>query len=108
KASDFYANFASEKDVKDQIQRTNEEAGYISDPHTAVAAFVANQYKEATDDQTEIVIASTASPYKFPLAVLEAAVANFSNDSLEASLQQLKELTGVPFPNAVNEALHDP
>lgn len=108
KASDFYANFASEKDVKEQIQRINEEAGYIIDPHTAVAAFVANQYKEATDDQTEIVIASTASPYKFPLAVLEAAVANFSNDSLEASLQQLKELTGIPFPNAVDEALHDP
>ena len=108
KTVEFYAGFASEQAVSDQIKHTFEESNYVLDPHTAVAAYVANDYRSKTNDQTTTVIASTASPYKFPLAVLEATNSNFKETSLEDSLSQLRDLTGIAFPNAIEEALHDP
>ncbi len=46
--------------------------GYLCDTHTAVAVGVYEQYLKETGDNTPAVIASTASPYKFPDSVLDA------------------------------------
>ena len=106
KAKDFYADYATEEEVSAQIAALYHAEGYVIDPHTAVAAHVANTYVAETDDHTPIIIASTASPYKFPQAVLNAIDPEFSDDSMEEMLDRLRELSGVAFPAAIEELLH--
>ena len=67
------------------------------DTHTAVAYDVAQQYKAACPDHAPVVILSTASPYKFPAAVLEALGEEAGNDEFEA-MARLEVITGVPMP----------
>ena len=45
---------------------------YVLDTHTAVAWSVAETYQKQTNDQHQMVIVSTASPYKFNESVLSA------------------------------------
>ncbi len=68
----FSAGFCTEEETKATISETFDKYGYTIDPHTAVAVGVYNKYTEETGDKTPCVIASTASPYKFPAAVLES------------------------------------
>lgn len=105
-ATEFYANFATEKEVQEQIEKTFKRTNYVIDPHTAVASVVAKKYQEETGDQTPMLVASTASPYKFPTAVLDAIVPNFKSHSLEEALSELKVQSTVPYPPAVEEALY--
>ena len=68
----FYGDYASEKMTAQEIRHVFETAGYVIDPHTAVASSVYRRYREATEDQEKTVIASTASPYKFARSVVTA------------------------------------
>ena len=69
---DFCGGYATEKEDADEIRHVYEETGYVIDTHTAVASAVCRKYREETKDNTPIVIASTASPYKFAHSVMEA------------------------------------
>ena len=106
KAKDFYADYANEAEVSAQIASLYHTDGYVIDPHTAVAAHVANSYTAETNDATPIVIASTASPYKFPQAVLDAIDPEFGDGTMEEMLERLRELSGVAYPKAIEELLH--
>lgn len=101
-AAGFKAGYANEQDVTKEIQTVYQETGYTLDPHTAVASFVAYAFQ----DDNPMVIASTASPYKFPDAVLKALDPDFKADNLESSLVKLREWTKRPFPTAIEEALN--
>jgi threonine synthase len=68
--SRFSAGRADEQETAATIRTLKREADYLADPHTAVAAAVAE--KEPRDPATPMVILSTAHPAKFPDAV-EAA-----------------------------------
>jgi len=68
----FCAGFCDDEGAKLAIKETFENNNYLCDTHTAVAVNVCNQYKKDTGDRNPIVIASTASPYKFSKSVLEA------------------------------------
>lgn len=107
-AGEFHGNFATEAEVSARIREVAAESDYIIDPHTAVAAAVAKKYRAESGDDTVTVVASTASPYKFPEAVLAAIDPDFVKNNTEEALLRLKEHTNIPFPAAVNEALHDP
>ncbi len=61
----FTGYFADEQATSDTIKKYFNEYGYLSDTHTAVALSAAEQYISETDDHTPMVVASTASPYKF-------------------------------------------
>ena len=67
------------------------------DTHTAVAYDVAQQYKAACPGHGPVVILSTASPYKFPAAVLEALGEDPGADEF-AAMERLQDRTGVPMP----------
>ncbi|MBQ9967945.1 MAG: threonine synthase [Oscillospiraceae bacterium] len=71
-AEHFFGGFADEEACAETIRETYQRFGYVVDPHTAVAVAVHNAYVENTGDRTETIIASTASPFKFNGAVLEA------------------------------------
>jgi threonine synthase len=66
----FSADRALEDETAAAIRTTRREAGYLIDPHTAVAVAVAE--KESRDPATPMVVLSTAHPAKFPDAVEQA------------------------------------
>lgn len=98
--SQFVAGFATEAETAAEIKRVFELDDYVMDPHTAVASAVYQSYRHETRDDTPTLIASTASPYKFPSVVLEAITGEPVADDFEA-VSQLKQLSHVVQPKAV-------
>lgn len=90
----FAAGFATEHQVKEEINRVYNYDRYVIDPHTAVGSYVAHQYKQKTGDNTPMVIVSTASPYKFPETVYEAVTGRVCPQSGVAAIKKLHEELG--------------
>ena len=110
--ADFYGNFLSEGETREAISATYYGSGYVIDPHTAVAAGVYQKYLRDTQDHTPVVIASTASPYKFTRSVMDAVSDRYEGLDDFALVDALSALTGIPVPRAVEEirtapVLHD-
>lgn len=110
--ADFYGNFLSEGETREAISATYYGSGYVIDPHTAVAAGVYQKYLRDTEDHTPVVIASTASPYKFTRSVMDAVSDRYEGLDDFALVDALSALTGIPVPRAVEEirtapVLHD-
>lgn len=97
----FAAEYATEVETASEIKRVYEASDYIEDPHTAVASAVYQKYRTATGDETTTVIASTASPYKFPVVAVEAVTGQTGLSDFEA-LAKLHELSDVVVPPAVD------
>ena len=70
--ADFAAGCCDDEETKATIAEVFKSKDYLCDTHTAVGVKVYNDYRAATGDMTPAVIASTASPFKFSAAVLEA------------------------------------
>lgn len=68
----FWADWAADDKTCAVIHRVYEKYQYVMDTHTAVAWAVAENYQQATNDKTPLVVVSTASPYKFNESVLQA------------------------------------
>lgn len=68
----FSAGCCDDDATKTAIGETYSEYNYLCDTHTAVAVNVCNAYMEKTGDKTPVIVASTASPFKFSKAVLSA------------------------------------
>src|SRR5437763_10064088 len=66
----FSAARADEEETAATIRTVRKEAGYLIDPHTAVAVAVAE--KEARRRDVPMIVLSTAHPAKFPDAVAAA------------------------------------
>ena len=82
--------------TKETIGRVWKEHGYLMDTHTAVAWKVA----ESCQSENPVVVLSTASPYKFPAAVLSAIGGDTDGDEFEI-MARLHEMTGVPVPRGL-------
>ena len=93
----FSAGCCDEEQCGETIGRVWRDSGYLCDPHTAVALHVAEEYKKERGDGGPLVILSTASPYKFPAAVLRAIGGDLSGDEFE-QMDRLAALSGVPVP----------
>ncbi len=109
---DFYGNYASEQETADMIRTLYEKTGYVIDPHTAVAAAVYGKYKKETGDNTKVVLASTASPFKFTRSVMNAIDEKYDAMGDFALVDELSKLANVKVPNAIEEirtapVLHD-
>lgn len=103
KLADFYGNYATEQECADKIKALYENTGYVIDTHTAVAAVVADKYKEATNDQVKTVIASTASPFKFTRSVMTAIDAAYDSMDDFALVDELSRIGNVAVPGAIEE-----
>jgi threonine synthase len=97
----FQSGFCSEEDTMRMIKETFENSDYLIDTHTAVAYKVLNDYREKTNDKSISVVVSTASPFKFCEAVLEALGQPKSNSGVTL-IDKLSDVTGcvVPIPLA--------
>lgn len=93
----FWAGRCDDQGTAQTISRVYRENGYLCDTHTAVAWDVAEQYQKETGDDRPMVVLSTASPYKFPAAVLSALGGECSGNEFE-TMDALHEKTGVAVP----------
>lgn len=85
------------------IKALYDEFGYVIDTHTAVASAVYKKYRKETNDQTQTIVASTASPYKFTRSVMKAIDRKY--DSMEdfALVDELSKLSNTSVPKAIEE-----
>ena len=97
--ADFCGYFADENDTAQTIRKYQDQ-GYLMDTHTAVGVFCAEQYLHDTSDiNTPLVVASTASPYKFAADVYTSLGQDAPADPLQ-SQEKLAAHTGtnIPYP----------
>ena len=94
---EFYGGSANERQCAMAIRNAWQAQNYLSDPHTAVALHVLDEYRAATGDKTRAVVVSTASPFKFAASVLDALDQAVPQDEF-AALAALVQCTGVACP----------
>ena len=95
--SQFWAACCDDARAAEIIGRVYKEDGYLCDPHTASGWAAAEDYVAETGDHRPMVVLSTASPYKFPAAVLTAIGGDTSGDEF-TQMARLSQITGVPVP----------
>lgn len=95
----FKAGCCTDEQVDATIKSMYQENGYLCDTHTAVAVKVYEEYRNKTEDPADTVVASTASPFKFSKAVLNAVSddAPAGDDEFEM-VTELSVLTSNPAP----------
>lgn len=102
--SDFSEGYADDEKVSHTIKEIFDKYNYVIDTHTAVAASVYADYATKTSDTTKTLIASTASPYKFPRAVLKSITGDTYESTDDLKLTDiLNGVSGVPVPGAVKD-----
>ncbi|KEI91937.1 threonine synthase [Clostridium botulinum] len=77
----LYGDFSDEDDTLKAIEKVYESSDYLIDTHTAVAYDVYEKYKNKTGDNSATIIASTASPFKFPKSINEVLNMGHENAS---------------------------
>ena len=97
----FYADYTGENETKETISHMLKDMNYLIDTHTAVALSVANKYIQSTKDTKPMIIASTASAYKFAPAVLSAIGEDISKLDEFAQLDKLNKISGVAIPQGL-------
>ena len=93
----FWAGCCDDAGARQTIGSVYARLGYLCDPHTATGWAVAEDYVNQTGDRRPMVVLSTASPYKFPGAVLEAIGGDTAGDEFR-QMTRLEQTTGVPIP----------
>ncbi|NLK39609.1 MAG: threonine synthase [Clostridiales bacterium] len=93
----FTGFFCDEEGTAAAIKETFHRHGYLLDTHTAVGYHCAKQYQESGEGGRKILLASTASPYKFAADVLAALTDRKAEDTLNAP-DALHALTGTEIP----------
>ena len=99
----FYGGFADREETLAAIRQAFQKQGYLMDTHTAVGYSVLQKYREETGDGTPALLASTASPFKFNRAVLEALGRETSGKDEFTLLDELSAMTGQPVPAKLGE-----
>ena len=95
--AEFTAYYCDDERANEIMGRVYKDLGYLCDPHTASGWAAAEDYIAETGDHNAMVVLSTASPYKFPVAVLTAIGGDTSGTEF-AQMDRLSDLTGVPVP----------
>lgn len=98
----FYGACCDDNGTLETIKKTFDEYGYLCDTHTAVAINAYEQYLEKTSDNRPVLIASTASPYKFAKSVL-SAISNEIPESEFETVDVLSNLTNTTVPTPIAE-----
>ncbi len=116
--SEFRAGWAGEEESAAAAKRLFEESRYLVDPHTAVAVAVLDAMGPEAGGKRPVLVASTASPFKFPVPSARAIGLGISDagaspaparESREAALrdldlaERLAEAAGLELPQVVRD-----
>ena len=94
----FFGGSCGDLRGQQTISKVWQAQGYLMDTHTAAGWAVAEDYVNQTKDERPMVVLSTASPYKFPAAVLRSVTAAAPRGDEFSQMEQLEALTGVTMP----------
>jgi len=89
--AEFDGGVATPDETEAEMRRMREACGYVLDPHTAVATHVARSLGYPKAD-APVVVAATATPYKFPETCLRA----FGEDVLDDPPPSFRDLETLP------------
>ena len=95
--AEFAGGYCDDASCRAEIGRLWREQGYLMDTHTAVASRVLRDIRALEGASRPTVLVSTASPFKFGGAVLEALGA-VTDETGPALVDQLSALTGIGAP----------
>ena len=96
--AEFWAGCCDDARAKETIAKVFCQQKYLCDTHTATGWAVAEDYVEATGDTAPMVVLSTASPYKFPAAVLSSLEDVPQMDEFK-QMERLEAVSGVKIPD---------
>ena len=99
--AEFWADCCDDAGAAAIIGKVWKDYGYLMDTHTASGWVAAQNYVQETGDNRPMVVLSTASPYKFPAAVLEAIGGDLSGDEFD-QMERLEAVTKVPAPKPLS------
>jgi len=89
--ADFEGGVATPEETEAEMRRMRDRAGYLLDPHTAVATCVARKLGYPKSG-VPCVVAATATPYKFPETCMRA----YGEDVLTSPPPAFAELERLP------------
>ena len=98
----FVGYYTDEETTKATIKETYENKKSLIDPHTAVAISATNRYMQEYETHNKVLVASTASAYKFAHDVYKAISGKSCESDVEA-LSALENLTGVKIPSPLKD-----
>ncbi len=98
----FAAGCCDDDETGETIGETYSQYGYLADTHTAVAINVCNSYIASTGDKTPVVIASTASPFKFSKAVLRAVEGEKEYEDEFSTVKALEDVSSLTAPSQLS------
>ncbi len=102
--ADFVGGFASEEENFEGIADLYRKSGYVIDTHTGIANAVSRRYIRDSKDAIPMVVASTASPYKFAASVVGAISPDQVSGKTDFELIDiLHSLSNVEEPNAIRD-----
>lgn len=93
----FNTWYCTEEETTEDIGECWQKYKYLCDPHTAVAYHAAKRFHQFINPQEPCVILSTASPYKFPGAVLKGLGQKVEGDEYQ-QMEKIHQLTGIKIP----------
>ena len=97
---DFSAYCCDEAQTLNMIRECFHKNGYLPDTHTAVALHAAQEYRKNEGGDAPLVVLSTASPFKFPAAVLSALCESAEGDAF-AQMEKLTQVSGLQAPDSL-------
>lgn len=96
---DFFKSYSTdEKKTLEVIKDVYDKYNYVIDPHTSVAYNAYLEYANNNDDLKKTVVISTASPFKFPQAVLSA----FGDNCNTNAIDELSSKFNLAIPKVLN------
>ena len=112
--ADFVGGVATPEETEAEMRRMREACGYLLDPHTAVATAVAKRLSAEGSasplGDLPVVVAATATPYKFP----ETCQRAFGEDVLTDPPPSFRDLEKLPIAqkkivdiNEIDQAVRD-
>lgn len=103
--NDFLAYWTDEEGTASAIRFIKEQYDYLPDTHTAVALDAVRQYRKETGSTTPILVASTASPFKFPKTILKALGIPVPENELEM-IKKLESTSGTKAPLCLSSLMN--
>lgn len=96
---DFFKSYSTdEKKTLEVIKDVYDKYKYVIDPHTSVAYNAYLEYVKNNDDLKKTVVISTASPFKFPQAVLSS----FGDNCDTNAIDELSSKFNLAIPKVLN------
>ena len=103
-AAEFEGYFTSEDECRAEIKSVFDRHSYLVDTHTAVALSAAERYMNDASTKCKIVVASTASPYKFASSVADALGLDICDDDAKV-FETLSKYTSTNIPSQLSDVL---